>query len=305
MKPESAGPGWRVTLALLRRLPQGALSRGFGGLMDVPLPRPVRPLVLSAFAHAVGIDLSEAERPLAAYGSIGELFVRRLRRGSRAWPESELEVASPVDGVLGQSGVIRGGRALQAKGRDYSVAELLDDARRAERYEGGAFVTIYLSPRHYHRIHTPCPGLIHSARHVPGALLPVNRAAVHAVDRLFPRNERLICHMEGPPGRVAVVAVGAFNVGRITAEFERLPRQDGPAPPGPDVWRTNVARAQAGSRQYAPPVRVRHGEEIMAFQLGSTVVLLFEPGAVELASGLEAGAEIRVGEVIARVRAAR
>lgn len=300
-----AGPGWRLTIGLLRRLPQGALSRAFGRMADVPIPRPLRRAVLGGFARSVGLDLSEAERPLEEYGSIGDLFVRRLEGGRRSWPTTDDEVASPVDGVLGRFGRIESGRALQAKGRDYAIAELLDEADAARRFDGGAFVTIYLSPRHYHRIHTPCPGHVVSARHVPGALLPVNRAAVDVVDRLFPRNERLICHMATPLGAVSVVAVGAFNVGRISAEFERLPRAegsaaDGPPAPAPRVWTTNQMDAPACTRVYEPPVRVRHADEIMAFRLGSTVVLLFEPGAVVLDAGLERGKELQVGQVIAR-----
>ena len=302
------GAAWRLTLRLMRRLPQAALSRGFGRLADSPLPRWLRPAVLGGFARTLG----EAERPLTDYGSVGELFVRRLRAGARVWPQRAEDVASPVDGVLGRHGRIREGRALQAKGLDYSIAELLDDEAQAAAFDGGEYLTIYLSPRHYHRIHTPCPGEIRLARHVPGALMPVNAAAVAGVEALFPRNERLICYLQGPVGRVAVVAVGAYNVGRITAEFEKLPRRGSAAERPPlsqralerdeDLWATNTPRVSAAARTYEPPIAVAHGDEIMAFRLGSTVVLLFEAGAVEPEATLEAGAELRVGEIIARGR---
>src|SRR5688572_5061286 len=220
VSPELPPRAWRLILALLGRLPQGSLSRAFGGVADVPLPRPLRRPVLGAFARAVGIDLAEAELPLEEYGSLNAFFVRRLRPGARSWPLAEGVLASPVDGIVGQLGTVREGRVLQAKGRWYSAAELLADPAGAGPYEGGSFVTLYLSPRHYHRIHAPCAGTIAKAEHVPGALLPVNEAAVAHVPNLFSRNERLVAYLDGPVGRVAVVAVGAYNVGRISAAFD-------------------------------------------------------------------------------------
>jgi phosphatidylserine decarboxylase len=296
--PELPGRSWRLLLRLLGRLPQGALSRSFGRLADVPLPAGARRAVLGGFARAVGIDLSEAELPLEAYPTLNAFFVRRLRPGARAWPAEPQTLASPVDGVVGQLGAVGGGRLLQAKGRWYTAAELLDDAEEAERYEGGSFLTIYLSPRHYHRIHAPCPGRIPGARHVPGELLPVNAPAVAHVPRLFARNERLICHLDGATGRVAVVAVGAYNVGRISAAFD--PSWGGALGPVARLscWAGNRRGAVAAAHVYEPPVPVAIGDEIMAFHLGSTVVLLLEPGAA-LRRGLAPGREVRLGAPIA------
>ncbi len=287
---------WRAVLRALGRLPQGALSRGFGRIADVRLPRPTRRAALGAVARALGMDLTEAELPLDAYPSVNALFVRRLRPGVRSWPEAPDAAGSPVDGVIGRFGRIHGGRLVQAKGRWYSAAELLADADEARRYDGGEFLTLYLSPRHYHRIHAPCDGLIPAARHVPGALLPVNAPSVAHIPDLFARNERLICFLDGALGRVAVVAVGAYNVGRISAAFD----PDWCAAPGEARGVTNRRRPAEAFRTYEPPVPVRRGDELMAFHLGSTVILLFEPGRARLEPGLGAGSEIRLGNPIAR-----
>ncbi|HUF13381.1 MAG TPA: archaetidylserine decarboxylase [Longimicrobiales bacterium] len=284
-------------LAALARLPQGALSRGAGMLADAPIPRPMRRRVLSTFARTVGIDLSEVELPLEEYRSIGDFFVRRLRPDARAWPDRDGALASPVDGIVGRFGRIERGRVLQAKGRDYSVGELLGGGDAGERYDGGTFVTLYLSPRHYHRIHAPCGGDIALARHIPGALLPVNAAAVSSIPDLFARNERLVCWIEGPLGRVAVVAVGAYNVGRIAASFERLRPEHG-ADPQSRGWRTNVRGAPGETRRYDPPIAVRQGDEIMAFHLGSTVVLLLEPHRAALSHSLAPGTEVPAGSIL-------
>jgi phosphatidylserine decarboxylase len=265
-----------------------------GRVADITLPPRLRVPALRAFARALGIDLSEAEQPLEAYSSLNDFFVRRLRPGVRSWPREPDVLASPVDGVLGQLGRVTAGRLLQAKGRSYSVADLLRSPEDGARYEGGVFMTIYLSPRHYHRIHTPTPGAVTLARHVPGALLPVNSAAVNGIDDLFPRNERLLCFIEGALGRVAVVAVGAYNVGRISAHFDSAwSGNDG-------LWITNRRMSPPPERRYDPPVPLGSGEEIMAFHLGSTVVLLLEPERIGLAPDLVPGREVRLGEPLAR-----
>ena len=288
VSPDLPTPAWRLILAALRRLPQGALSRSFGRLADTPLPRSLRKPVLGAFARAVGIDASEAELPLSDYGSMNQFFVRRLKNGARPWQLSQHEAGSPVDGVVGQLGTVANGRLIQAKGRVYSAAGLLHDGAEAARFDGGVFLTLYLSPRHYHRIHAPVGGTIPKALHAPGALLPVNAPSVTHIADLFARNERLLCYIDGNLGRVAVVAVGAYNVGRISAAFDELWQQ----PP------TNRRNAALQSRAYTPPKPIVAGAEIMAFHLGSTVVLLFEPG-VRLHRGLTPGAEIRLGSSIA------
>ena len=288
--PELPSRSWRALLALLRFLPQASLSRGFGQLADVPLPPRLRVPVLATVVRALGIDLSEAERPLADYTSINDLFVRRLKAGARPVAAAEDSAVAPVDGVLGQLGAVRAGRAVQAKGREYQLSGLLGDQQVAERFRDGVFVTLYLTPRHYHRIHTPTAGAVARARHVPGHLLPVNEAAVCHVPDLFPRNERLIAYLDGPLGLVAVVAIGAYNVGRISAVFD----EEWQAP----RWASNRRGVQPEERTYHPPRHFAKGEELMAFHLGSTVVLLLEPGS-RLRSDLAPGDEVRLGTELA------
>lgn len=285
-------PVWRATLAVMRLLPQGLLSRAAGALADLPIPGFLRRPVLGGFARSVGIDLSEASRPLESYGSVNDLFVRRLREGVRSFPPGADRIASPVDGVVGQFGRIEAGRAVQAKGRDYAVADLIGDPDRVAPLEGGTFLTIYLSPRHYHRIHTPLPGTVVEARHVPGRLFPVNLPAVASVDQLFVVNERLVVHLDAEPGPVSVVAVGAYNVGRISAAFD--PAWSGEA--GTSV--TNRGTPPPAHRRYTPGIDVARGEEIMAFHLGSTVVLLIPP-TLHPAEHLASGLEVKVGQVLA------
>jgi phosphatidylserine decarboxylase len=294
--PDLPALHWRAALRTLGWLPQGAFSRGFGRMADVPIPRPLRRSVLGAFARAVGADVDEAEQPLEAYPTLNRFFTRTLKPGARSWPADPAVVASPVDGAVGQLGTVREGRLIQAKGRMYDAAKLLEDEDAKRRFEGGAFITLYLSPKDYHRIHAPVAGEIRAARHVPGSLLPVNAPSVAHMPELFARNERLMCHIDGPLGRVAVVAVGAYNVGRISAAFD--PAWNAPA--GESAWVTNRRGLQSAARSYDPPVPVKQGDEIMTFHLGSTVVLLFEPGQVELVPGLRPDDAVRLGMPIGR-----
>lgn len=288
--PDLPSLPWRATLRLLQRLPQASLSRTLGALADIRVPRRLRGPIIGGFARAVGIDAGEAELPLEEYGSINDFFVRRLRSGVRSWPNDDATIAAPVDGVVGRHGIIRGGLLIQAKGRHYRAADLLA-GREPDRYEGGTFITLYLSPRHYHRIHAPCSGVIAGAHHVPGALLPVNDPAVRHVPDLFPRNERVICRIDGALGSTVVVAVGAYNVGRISTAFDT-----DWVGAGRSV--TNRRRSEPESRSYDPPRPVRQGDEIMAFHLGSTVVMLVEPGPRSTVPA--PGSEVRLGDVLMR-----
>jgi len=250
------------------------------------------------------MDLSEAEHPLEAYGSVNHLFTRRLAPGLRTWSREPAVVGSPVDGIVGQAGPVVEGRLLQAKGRWYSAAALAGGEGEAGPYLGGFFLTLYLSPRHYHRIHSPASGQITLARHIPGGLLPVNVPAVQHVPDLFVRNERVVLQMEGTGGGLALVAVGATNVGGISTAFDPGWGGGGAGPEGLGAGSlpapiTNRSTAPEPLRRYRPPLPVRAGDEVMAFHLGSTVVLLLSPGT-ELVEGIIPGREIRLGTPVAR-----
>jgi phosphatidylserine decarboxylase len=238
------------------------------------------------------MDLSEAERPLSEYRSLNELFVRRLAPGARTWPRERTVLASPVDGIMGATGTLEDGTLVQAKGLRYTASDLLGGEVDAEPFRNGRFVTIYLSPRHYHRIHTPIPGQVVRARHIPGSLLPVNGPAVASVEHLFARNERLVVLLETELGRVAVVAVGAYNVGRISAAFD--PAWSGSH--GSSI--TNRGTPPPPEREYRGGIPVDIGDELMAFHLGSTVILLTEPGVRPMRE-LAPGSDVELGTVLA------
>lgn len=273
----------RAVLTALELLPKAALSRAVGRLTVLPVPSAVHRTAMRLFAKGFSVDVGEAEHSFDGYRNFREFFTRRLRAGARTVAPGERVVASPVDAVVAAAGESEGGRLVQCKGRDYSLAALLDDAQLARAFEGGAYATLYLAPRDYHRIHAPLAGAIDGYRYIPGRLFPVNGVAVKSVPNLFCVNERLITFLSTPVGQVAVVKVGATCVGRIRAAYDDVVTNAGL---GPKRWR------------YAQPIPIEKGAELGVFEMGSTVILLFEPKRVRLSSGLP-GARVRMGQAIA------
>jgi len=245
------------------------------------LPVPLRGPAYRAFARAVGADLGEAELDLRAYTSLGDLFARRLRPGVRTLDPNPHAIPSPCDGVLAALGTADDGVLVQAKGRDYQLSELLVDDELSARLAGGAYATIYLSPRDYHRVHTPVDGVVLRYDYVPGALWSVNPRVAARRERLLSRNERVVITIDaGPLGLVAIVMVGAAGVGNIALAHA----------PESVTW-----RAAGELRRIDVNQPVLRGDELGAFRLGSTVVMVFEPGAATLAN-LDEGAAVRFGE---------
>jgi len=274
-----------LTYNFLRLLPRNTLSRVVGAACRVSAPRPVMRAIIRTFARKYGVDPSEAERAIEDYPTFTEFFTRRLKPGARPIAPGELLPVSPVDGTVGEVGEIVEGRLLQAKGRHYTLAELLGGPRAeddARAFAGGSFVTIYLAPYNYHRVHAPLGGRITGYTNVPGTLWPVNAAGVRNVDRLFCVNERLTSFLQTPRGACAVVAVGAMNVGRIRAVYD-------------DVV-TNARRTRAMQRKdYEKPIPVEKGGELAIFEMGSTVVAVFASG-VRISDEVVPGRAIRLGE---------
>jgi phosphatidylserine decarboxylase len=277
---------------LMRWAPKRAFSSAVGALARRQLPRSLRAPVFTAFARRVGADLAEVEQPLDLYPSLDAFFTRRLRPGARSVADDPDVIVSPCDGTIAECGFATAGRMIQAKGLDYRLQALIPDEDAQARFEGGAYATIYLAPRDYHRVHFPADGAVNGFQHIPGALFPVNALAARNVSGLFTINERLVTFQHSPFGEIAVVMVGATGVGHITVSY--------------DTVETHArGKGRPGARvRYAAARPVRRAEDLGAFHLGSTVVLLFEPGRVKLVP-LVLGQRVRLGQPIARRAATR
>lgn len=278
-----------LLIGTLGLIPKNLLSRAVGAAAHAGLPEPVTRASVRWFARRYGIDLDEAEHPIEHYRTIGELFTRRLKPGARPIDRRPGVAVSPADGRISNSGRIEGGRLIQAKGRDYSVADLLRDRHDAARFENGSWVTVYLSPRDYHRVHHPVEGRITASRYIPGHLWPVNAAAVERVEDLFCVNERVATFVDSPIGEVASVMVGATSVGHMTMTY--------------DVEVLTNRGRPAALKSYADGLPIARGDELGLFRLGSTVVVLFADPAVEI-EPLAEDQPVRMGQIIARRRSA-
>lgn len=249
-------------------------------------------IFISWFCRRYKVDLSEAERSeIHDYVHFNDFFTRRLNTGARQISADPGQIMSPVDAAISELGLISGDRIIQAKNFDYSCQTLLaSDANSARQYADGNFATLYLSPRDYHRVHMPCTGTLKSMTYVPGRLFSVNPVTANAVPGLFARNERLVCEFETEFGPMAVVLVGAMIVAGIETSWA------GHICPGPESGK--LYRRDYSQDPDAP--RLQKGDELGLFKVGSTVILLFPPGAISLDKQLHAGATIRMGETLGR-----
>ena len=246
--------------------------------------------MLSRFARIYGIDVSEAEKPLEDYAGFDEFFTRRLKAGLRPIAEGPDQIASPADGTVVECGLARAGKLIQAKGDLFELSELLGDADVAARLEGGAYLITYLSPKDYHRVHSPVAGRVVGWRHIPGTLFSVGAKSVLSEPGLFIRNERFVTliEMEGG-GLSAVVMVAAIGVGHVTVSYDSEVA----------THRPRFLRAAVRERGYDQPKPIRRGEELGIFHLGSTTIAVFEPGRVDL-DGLSPGDAVKMGVGIGR-----
>jgi phosphatidylserine decarboxylase len=272
--------------SLLFLVPKNWLSRVTGWIVERRWPFGFHRVIRDALIRAFKPDVAEAEHPLDSYETWQAFFTRRLKPGAR--PLAAAALVCPVDGTLTQGGRLESPDFFmtQVKGIRYSLRELLA-GWDPEPYAGGAFLTVYLAPWNYHRIHVPADGRLLRARHVPGALWPVNAWSVGRIPGLFARNDRVLVEMDVPEGRLAVALIGATNVGRTTLSFCDL---RGNAPGAP--------------RDFVPPgeLRLAKGGDLACFGMGSTIVLMLDARwAARLRAGLPAVAEpaaVRCGEAL-------
>lgn len=271
---------------IIHRLPQNAMSRTMGKITGSRFSR----MAIRRYIRHYRIDVDAIEKPVEQYKSLKEFFTRRLRPGARPIAPGPGAIVSPVDGTVSQMGDIQKGTLIQAKGKAYSVGELLGGSPElAERYQGGKFITIYLSPRDYHRIHMPVDGKLHSYTYVPGRLYPVNQLGVEQVDRLFARNERLVTFVESEEiGFVAVVKVGALFVGSVKVTYCRAT--------------TNVKRGKLESEPIVETPLLQKGDELGWFEFGSTVILVFENGQIDWVPEVHVGSMLKMGQLLAEKR---
>jgi phosphatidylserine decarboxylase len=280
--------GARLFAWLQYLLPQHAISRLVGWLGRLEQPW-ARTALVRGFMALFRVDMSEAAEPdPLAYASFNAFFTRALKPDARPMPAAPGALACPVDGRVSQCTDVDGGQLFQAKGFRYHLERLLGGPAPAA-LQDGSFATIYLAPYDYHRIHAPADSRLVEMRYLPGALFSVNGATVSAVPLLFARNERVACLFETDFGPMAVVLVGALNVGSIETTWA------GEVAPGPDRQAAYWRYPEDGPGS----VRLARGEELGRFNFGSTVIVVLPQGGPRFAPAISAGRKVRLGEALA------
>jgi phosphatidylserine decarboxylase len=252
---------------------------------------PWKDFLIRSIVRRYGVDLTEAQASdLSAYSSFNAFFTRALRAGARPNDPDPDAVLCPADGRISQSGSIEHGRIFQAKGFDFGTGELFADDARAAAYHDGSFLTVYLSPRDYHRVHMPLAGELVETVHVPGRIFSVAPFTVAAIPRLFARNERLVCHFDSALGPFAVVLVGAMLVSGIATVWGGVA-----VPPYADAITRRNWRGRG--------IWLKRGMELGRFEMGSTVIVLLPARLGRISSQLGPGKAVRVGQKVGSLAA--
>lgn len=269
-------------------LPKSLLSRIFGYLTRIPFPQWILRGVIKKYCNAFEIKTDEFETPRGGFRNFDSFFTRELKEGVHRVDKDPAAIVSPVDARIDQYGEIDGSTILQAKGVDYSLHDLVPSGE-AVNFEGGSFMTLYLSPADYHRIHSPVSGSITGYFHIPGKLYTVQEFMVKGLRGLFSKNERLISYIETEKGKVAVCKIGAMNVGRMSISHS------------PVVTNRAFRRTREVIYEKSQRPSIKAGEELGMFHLGSTIILLFEKDYLSFPENCT-GNTVRVGQRIGELK---
>ena len=286
--------GERAALRALRLAPKQLYSTIVDWGARRRVPRRLRQPLYVTYSRLVGANLREVELPLESYNSFGDFFARKLRAGAREASTDMTAVAAPCDGRIGAVGQVHNGALLQAKEREYLLAELLASVELAAQLEDCTQVTIYLSPADYHRVHAPLSGTLVSYTYIPGARNPVGQFFAKRIDNLFSDNERLVLELDTDTGPMAIVLVGALGVGNLRLNLSL----DDP----PLLSRELEKQPKPLCVRLEAPLSVARGQELGAFHLGSTVVMVFGPQVFD-AKQLGVGERVECGQGIGRLMA--
>jgi len=262
------------------------ISRLFGRFAGKHFSPPVQKAINRTYVKLMKLDMSAFDAP-ENYPTLNALFTRSLKRNRRFDPLPET-VISPCDALVSEAGYIHEGQAHQIKGMRYDTAALLGAEYAADlsRLEGGAYINLYLSPRDYHRYHMPMELWIDSITHIPGKLYPVNMPLLRNKLNLFIENERVVLScIDADGARHFIILVGALNVGKMVVTFE------------PRIQTNANARFRTHYR-YDEPKHLKKGELFGWFEMGSTIVMISEKGAVHY--DVNIGQKVQFGQTIGK-----
>ncbi|WP_445490286.1 phosphatidylserine decarboxylase [Niallia sp. 03133] len=227
----------------------------------------VSSIIIPSFAKLFQINLNEMEKNIEEYHNLHEFFIRKLKEGARSSQSAEKEVISPVDAIIEDIGTIYADNTIHVKGKVYSIAEMLGSEQAVQKYKEGMYIIFYLSPSHYHRIHSPVEGEIVNQWTLGKKSYPVNKWGLRYGKNALAKNYRTITEVKTKHNQIiGVVKVGAMFINSIVLSSKEE--------------------------------QLQKGEEMAYFSFGSTVILLFEKDAFISKDFLSTPHAVKIGEVI-------
>jgi len=263
------------------------VSKYFGVFASKAFPPWFQHIINQSYVSLMGLDMNDFHTP-SSYKTLNKLFTRSFRE-ARSFSLDKSDFISPCDAFITECGDLDGDTALQIKGMDYSISELLgecfSEADKA-KVNGGQFMNFYLSPKDYHRYHIPVNLKLLKAVHIPGKLYPVNIPSLNKRLNLFIENERVVLACQTQEKKYFyMVLVGALNVGKMQLSFD-------------SSIQTNASAQQAQAYNYKN-LSLNKGEDFGCFEMGSTLVIMSEPELFDLQ--ITTGQNIRFGQNIAKL----
>lgn len=265
-----------LIITLLSIIPKKPTARFMGFTARLRLPSFINRAFLRAFVWKYNINMDESASNIEDFASLSDLFLRKLKPGVRSIDSKAGIMTSPVDGKVHSFGHIENGNFAQSKEMNGNVANLIGSQEDARQFQNGSYMIIYLSPQDYHRVHSHADGVIASLRYLPGKLWPVFPAATRSIKSLFDSNERMIFLFDTEHGKEVLAMIGAFGVGRMTSPFVDIVTNT-------DIPKQNIPMSE----------KVKKGDEIGAFGLGSTVILVWTHKNIKW--DVEIGESVRLG----------
>lgn len=262
-------------------LPKHLLTRAVGFAAAAKLGKATT-FMIQQFIKHYNVNTKEMAGKIEDYKSFNAFFSRPLTADARPINPNTNVVTFPVDGKISQFGKIEDKFLFQAKNHYYTTETLLADSKEAQAFKNGEFITIYLSPKDYHRVHLPFAGTLDKMIHVPGDLFSVNPFNAKHIPELFARNERVVCFFNTEIGRMAVIFVGATIVRSISTAWA------GTVAPNKNK---DIAVSEYASRN----LNFAKGDEIGKFFMGSTVICLFEKDKIQFNEDMQSGQPTRMG----------
>lgn len=274
-----------LLIFLFKIIPKGFISRIFGYIARIRFPGILLNFVIKRYCVSYKVNTDEILFPDNGFKTLDAFFTRKLKQGVHKVDSDKDSIISPVDAKIDQFGKIDGNSIIQAKGIYYTINDLVP-SKTANQFIDGYFITLYLSPADYHRIHSPADGMITGYYAIPGKLFSVQEFLVNGIKGLFTKNERLISYIENKNGLLAVCKIGAMNVGRITTSYSDV-----------EMNKFFRRRKEYFYKKNSLP-RVSKGAELGIFHFGSTIVMLFQKDMIRFEK-METGQRVRMGQKLA------